>query len=120
MAKPVHFEFFGDEPAAAAEFYAAVFGWSVSQWGDEPYYLLATGEESARIDGATAGPQEHGQAMMINIAVDDLADARARVLAAGGSVLMERTAVPTVGWLIKAADPNGVVIGIIEPDIDAA
>lgn len=119
MAKPFHFEFFGEDPAAAADFYAAVFGWQVSHWGDAPYYLLSTGEESPRIDGATAGPQEHGQAMMLNIAVADLDDARDRVVQAGGTVLMERTAAPTVGWLLKVVDPNGVVVGIIQPDATA-
>lgn len=119
MAKPVHFEFFGEDPAAAANFYAAVFGWQVSRWGNAPYYLLATGEESPRIDGATAETQEHGQAMMLNIAVDDLDDAREKVVQAGGTVLMERTAVPTIGWLLKVADPNGVVVGIIQPDATA-
>ena len=113
-------EFFGEDPQAAADFYSAVFDWKVSQWGEEPYFLLATGEESPRIDGATAGPQEHGQKMMLTIAVEDLDAASDKVVAAGGTVLVERVAVPTVGWLIKAADPNGVVIGIIEPDPNAA
>ena len=53
MARPVHFEIHADDPQRAIAFYTDVFGWTVNQWGDQPYWLVSTGPtDEPGIDGA--------------------------------------------------------------------
>ena len=51
--------------------------------------------------------------------VDDLDAARERVVAAGGRITLERMAIPGVGWLIYATDPNGLHFGLLQSDQSA-
>jgi len=53
------------------------------------------------------------------VEVDDLDAARERVVAAGGRITLERMAIPGVGWLIYATDPNGLHIGLLQSDQSA-
>jgi uncharacterized protein len=36
MSRVVHFEIHAEDPQRAINFYANVFGWQFSQWGDQP------------------------------------------------------------------------------------
>lgn len=118
MSRPVHFEIHGEDPLQASEFYREVFGWQVSKWGDQDYWLFETGDGPG-IDGASAPTQEHGQKVVLTMETDDLDEAVDRVRQAGGSVLLARAPIPGVGWLAQALDPNGVLIGIMQPDESA-
>ncbi len=118
MARPVHFEIHGEDPVKAGEFYAQVFGWSFDRWGSHDYWLHGTGE-GLGIDGASAPPQEHGQKVVLTIEVDDLEEAIERTRLAGGTVLVERSAIPGIGWLAQVLDPNDVVFGILQSDESA-
>jgi predicted enzyme related to lactoylglutathione lyase len=119
MSRPVHFEIHGDDPEAAVAFYSAVFEWSVDRWGDQEYWLLATGTEGPGIDGAVAPSQDHGQRVVLTMEVDDLAAAVSRAAAAGGTVVVESAPIPGVGWLAQVLDPNGVLFGILQSDPQA-
>ncbi len=44
MPRPVHFEIHATDPAAARAFYEGVFGWRFQQWGDNPYWVVITGD----------------------------------------------------------------------------
>jgi uncharacterized protein len=114
MPRPVHFEIFGDNPEKVAAFYGSVFGWSIERWGEVPYWLADTGEGPG-IHGAIAPPNQHGQKVVLTMAVDDLDDAVALIENAGGSVLAERSTIPGVGDFAHAFDPNGVLFGILRP-----
>jgi predicted enzyme related to lactoylglutathione lyase len=119
MLRPVHFEIFGDNTAKATAFYNFVFGWKVSRWGDQDYWLYETGEGTG-IDGASAPTQEHQQRVVLTMETDDLDGTVRRARAAGGSVLLERAPIPGVGWLAQVRDPNGVLMGIMQPDEHAS
>ena len=116
MSRPIHFEIHGDDPVAATEFYSAMFGWKVEQWGDQPYWLYSTGEGGPGIDGAGAPSQEHGQKVVLTVQVDDLAASVEKTAAAGGTVIMESAPIPGVGTLAQVLDPNGVLIGLLQPE----
>src|SRR3954470_5740533 len=52
MPRPIHFEIQADDPERAMKFYKAVFDWQFNQWGDNKYWLIATGEKTdPGIDG---------------------------------------------------------------------
>jgi hypothetical protein len=118
MRRPVHFEIHVEDPEASIAFFSDVLGWRSDRWGDTPYWLQSTGEGPG-IDGAIASVQEHGQSVALTMDVDDLDAARERVVAAGGRITLERMAIPGVGWLIYATDPNGLHFGLLQSDQSA-
>lgn len=119
MNRPVHFEFNAADAEASVDFFASVFDWTVQRWGDEKYWLLSTGD-GIGIDGAIM-PSRDGQPRTVNIVEVDSVDAhRERVIAAGGEVIVEKTAMPGLGWLVYCADPGGLIFGMMESDESAA
>jgi predicted enzyme related to lactoylglutathione lyase len=118
MPRPIHFEIHGDDPIAATEFYSFLFGWKVEQWGDQPYWLYTTGEEGPGIDGATAPSQDHGQKVVLTVEVEELAASLEAAPEAGGMVVMEAAPIPGFGTLGQVLDPNGVLVGLLQP-VDA-
>ena len=127
MGRLVHFEIHASDPARLLQFYGTVFGWTGQQWGDQPYWLLTTGpEDIAGINGAITQrrgpPAEDGQAVnsFVNtIDVDDLDATLQDITQSGGSVAVEKMAVPGVGWLAYGKDPDGNIFGVMQEDPEA-
>lgn len=116
MPRVVHFEFFADDPVRAVSFYQTVFGWEAQKW-DQPYWLITTGAESEPgINGAIA-PRSAGFSGVVNtIAVPNLDESIDRIVAAGGSVVQPRSAIPGIGWLAYCRDTEGNLFGILQAD----
>lgn len=119
MNRVVHFELNTSDAASSVKFFADVFDWRVDRWGDEEYWLVGTGDGEG-IDGAVM-PSRDGQPRTVNtIEVESVDDAVRRVTEAGGVVVVEKMAVPGIGWLIYCTDPGGVLFGCMENDEAAA
>ncbi len=109
----VHFAIHADDVERARRFYESVFGWRFESWGPPGFYVVDTGTpEHPGIHGALHQRLEPltGTGMRgftCTIAVDDLAEIRRRVVAAGGSVLHDETVIPTVGRHIACLDTEG-------------
>jgi predicted enzyme related to lactoylglutathione lyase len=117
MPRVVHFELPADEPDRAAAFYKSIFGWSFDKWGAEEYWLITTGEKGQPgIDGGMGRRSPHNQAVVNTVDVPSVDDYSAKVLAAGGKILMPKVAIPTVGWLAYCQDTEGNAFGIMEED----
>jgi uncharacterized protein len=124
MARPVHFEIHADDPQRAIAFYTDVFGWTVNQWGDQPYWLVSTGpKDEPGIDGAilprmgdrpTAGAPVVG--MVNTMQVDDLDMALAKALERGGVLALDKMVIPGVGTVAYVLDSEANVIGILQPE----
>lgn len=128
MPRPVHFEIHASDPAALRTFYESVFGWTFTQWGEVPYWLITTGKPGEPgIDGGMlprqgAAPEE-GQAVNAYVITVDVPDCQAyvdRAVAAGGTLAMPRTATPGIGWLAYVKDPDGNIVGLMQNDPTAA
>src|SRR5271154_4240373 len=110
-----HFAIHADDVERARKFYGSVFGWTFQDIG-------APMADFCQIrDGAGNGLAPLGaiQSRKFNsapqpvigfecsIAVDDV-DAVARAVEAnGGKIVMPKTAIPSVGWVIKFLDTEG-------------
>jgi predicted enzyme related to lactoylglutathione lyase len=120
MGRVTHFEFNVQNPQRAAEFYQRVFGWTIEKWqGPLDYWLVMTGDEvEPGIDGGI-GPT--GGAVGSNIVIDvtSVDEVTEQVLAAGGTIVSPRTAVPGVGWTAYYQGPEGIVFGVMESDPSA-
>lgn len=121
MAKVVHFEIPVDDPERATAFYRSSLGWDISGFGDMPYWLVRGGaEDEPGADGALIARGDVHQHPVLIVGVGSVADALARVEAAGGRVVQGRMAVPGVGWSAYVEDTEGNIVGLFEPDTAAA
>ena len=130
MSRAVHFEIHAANPPAVIDFYRTLFGWSFNKWEAGDYWMIHTGaREQPGIDGGllprqgpSPAPGASPNAFVITIDVDDI-DALLDRIASGkprGQVAMPKTAVPGIGWLAYARDPDGNLFGMMQADTTAA
>ena len=126
MPRVVHFEIQADEPERAIAFYSGLFGWKFTAWSGSEYWLIDTGSEGAGINGGLVrrrGPPpvalQSVNAYVCTIGVDGLDETLERAVASGAAIAVPKQAIPGVGWLAYAKDPEGNIFGILQPDQDA-
>jgi predicted enzyme related to lactoylglutathione lyase len=124
MPRPVHFEMNFENLDRAKEFYGNVFGWSFKKYGDEamPYWLVTSGPDGEPgINGGFMGRMPGMQPGTVNtMGVESVDKAVETIKAAGGTIAMEKMAVPGMGWVAYAKDPEGSLFGVFEMDSAAA
>src|SRR5580700_7836825 len=121
MARITHFEIPANDPEKLTAFYEKVFNWKFSKWGGPAEYWLAkTGEGEPGIDGAVMRRKHPEQPLVNSLTVTNVDDSVAAVLANGGSIALEKMAVPGVGWLAYCKDPEGTIFGMMQNDASAA
>lgn len=118
MNRFTHFELATNDLQKTAAFYRAVFGWQIQKWeGPVEYWLVTTGDETAPgINGGLmqTGPDFKGT---INTAeVEDIDAILAKVLENGGEIVLEKGAIPGVGYQAYFKDNTGIVVGLHQAD----
>jgi predicted enzyme related to lactoylglutathione lyase len=123
MNRVVHFEIYTDKPEAVQPFYENVFGWKFKKFEGGPmeYWLVTTGDDKdPGINGGLTRPREGQQPVTLNtLAVESLDQTIKKIEDRGGKICVPKMAIPKVGWLAYAEDPDGNVFGIMEPDTNA-
>lgn len=126
MGRIVHFEIHYDDAQRAMKFYEAVFGWEFQKWeGPFEYWLIMTGpEDQPGIDGGLTQrvkpvTGDDVIAYVCTVDVDDIDAAIVSALANGGSIALEKNAVPGVGWLVYFKDTEGNIVGAMQSDPQA-
>jgi predicted enzyme related to lactoylglutathione lyase len=126
MSRVVHFEIHADVPQRAANFYQSVFDWQITKWeGPAEYWLITTGPKTEPgIDGAILPRMQpiNGDsviAYVCTIDVPSVDDAIAKITKTGGTIALEKMAVPHVGWLAYAKDTEGNIFGVLQNDPSA-
>ena len=117
-----HAEVFGADPAALAEFYHAVLGWSVTQAEGVDYWRIAAdpgGAPNAFAGGIARRPDFMPAGWLPYARVDDVGACVAEALRRGGTLLREATPVPRTGWYAVIADPEGNAFAVFQPDATA-
>ena len=118
MLRVSHFEVGADDPERLAKFYQEVFGWTIQKWdGPMDYWLVMTGPEGTPgIDGGIARKGEGEGGTINSIDVPDCDEYVAKIEAAGGTIVLPKTAVPGVGWLAYLKDTEGNTFCIMQED----
>jgi predicted enzyme related to lactoylglutathione lyase len=128
MPRPIHFEIHADNTERAIAFYSRLFGWKFSQWADQPYWLVKTGEAGTPgIDGGLLprrgpGPADMAavNAFVCTVDVSDLDAMVTRLVEAGGTIALPKMPIPTMGWLAYGKDTEGNLFGMMQMDAKAA
>jgi uncharacterized protein len=127
MGRIVHFEIQASQPQALAEFYTELLGWSISKWEGADYWLIDTGPaDQPGINGGLlprSGPApvevQAVNAFVCTAGVESLDATLAKAMSLGATVALPKNAVPGVGWLAYIKDPDGNVLGLLQPDESA-
>jgi len=114
MPNPLcHFEFMTGDPQACQAFYHKVFDWQFDDTSMPGYTLIKPGIEPN--GGMMKKPDQNLAACLhVYFQVTDLNETLSRTEDAGGKVIVPRTTIPHVGVYAMIADPEGVVIGLLE------
>lgn len=115
-----HFEIPFDDGERARSFYRSVFGWEVEEVAEMDYTFVQTGphndEGYATEPGYIGGGMFQRQAPIatpvLTIEVDDIAAAMAAVVANGGAVVSEPSAVGEMGIAGYFTDSEGNLMGV--------
>jgi uncharacterized protein len=123
MNRVTHFEIYTADPKALQPFYEQVFGWKFNKFEGGPieYWLINTGDEKGPgINGGITLPREGQSPGTLNtVAVESLGETIKKIEQRGGKICVPKMAIPKIGWLAYAEDPQGNVFGIMEPDEEA-
>lgn len=126
MNRVIHFEIHAENVERAVEFYRSVFGWQVEDWSEYsgmPYFGVTTGEDGPGINGAIM--QRMGANMdvggpvagaVLTLGTGDFDATAEKILAAGGTVAMEKMALPGMAWQGYFHDTENNVFGVHQPD----
>jgi predicted enzyme related to lactoylglutathione lyase len=115
MGRVVHFEIHAGDCDRAERFYREVFGWRIDRWEGSPidYRLVTTGDPAGPgINGAITerrGPAPGDDAPMSGFVCTE------RAAAAGGRRVVEPRDVEGVGRVAYFRDPEGNVVGALQP-----
>jgi hypothetical protein len=125
----VHFELYGTEPERLVDFYSELLGWSFERFGEMPYWMINTGDESIGLDtpgrginGGLAqreGPRPEAGAPVngcnIVVGVEDVDVIFARALELGATQSLAPEDMAGVGRVAYLLDPDGNLLGLISP-----
>ncbi len=120
-----HFAINADDVNRARRFYEKVFGWRFEAWGPPGFLKIATSD--GRDPGLLGALQKRRELIAgeptvgfeCTVAVADVDAVAAAVVAGGGTILIPRTLIPTVGHLIFFRDPEGNAVGAMQYDSNA-
>lgn len=121
-----HFEIHSSDPQRSAAFYSELFGWEIAQWGDQPYWLINTGNEGPGINGGLLPRRGDsplsGQAVNAYVCtanVESVDHSVEKAVSLGGAIALPKMGIPKVGWLAYIADPDGNIFGMMQNDPEA-
>lgn len=131
MQRVIHFEIHAADVPGVVAFYTEVFGWKAEDWSGfagMPYFGVTTGDDGDMgINGAIMQRQGDDPApgsavagAVLTIGSGDFDADAERILAAGGSLALPKSALPGMAWQGYFIDPAGNVFGLHQPDENAA
>jgi predicted enzyme related to lactoylglutathione lyase len=124
----VHFEIPADDVARAKKFYSDVFGWEISLMpGPYEYDGVRTTEtaesgmpKSFGVNGGLYQRMKPGQSPINDIGVEDIDSYSAKLVEAGGEILVPKMPVPGHGWMVHFKDPENNVLALWQHDRSVA
>jgi hypothetical protein len=108
----VHVEFHAREPARVKEFYGKVFGWKFKEMPEMEYTLFEA--PSPPNGGLQKAGENLGPGVLNYILSKSIDDTTRKIKAAGGTIVVPKTPIPSVGWFAVFKDPDGTVQALYE------
>lgn len=120
MNKVVHFEIPMDNKERAMKFYQNVFEWNLQDMPEMNYVVANSVEVDDKMMPKVAGAINGGMAMRngtfqsLSFAVDveDIDAAAKKVVAEGGMIVKEKTAIGDMGFIVYFKDTEGNMLSL--------
>ncbi len=121
MNKVSHFEIPYEDQERAQKFYEEVFGWQITKFSDEGYYLAFTTKsdpntmmpsELGAINGGLLKRDSTAKNPLLVIDVPNIDDHIKKIEDAGGELIMPKVRVGDSGFFARVTDTEGNVIAI--------
>ena len=113
----VHFEVPADDVERAKKFYQDLFGWKIEP-AEGGYNLINVGDPGP--GGGMMARQAPGQGITVYINVESVDDYSKKIQSLGGTIIMPKTAVPTMGYFAVFMDTEGNALALWEENAQAA
>jgi len=114
----VHIDIPANDPERATNFYKNVFGWTIQKLeGPTPYWLISTGDPAApggSIGAGVAKREEAWQSVTPTIDVPSADEYAKKIEAEGGTIIVPKTLIPGIGYLVTFKDTEDNVFSILE------
>jgi hypothetical protein len=123
--KLTHFAIHIDDMDRAKRFYEDVFDWGFASYGATDFLQIKSDRtENGELIGALQSRNYSPVADKIiglecTIGVSNLDETTDKVKNNGGQILMPKTAIPWVGWIVKFLDTEGNLVCAMQGDPDA-
>ncbi len=111
-----HFEIPADDVVRAKEFYKNLFGWQISDVEGD-YHLIQTGENE--VGGGMMKRVVPQQQPVMYFEVESVDDYIRKIQQLGGSIIVPKMPVPTMGYFAQALDTEGNAFAIWQSDPQA-
>jgi uncharacterized protein len=116
MDKIVHFEIPADDVKRAIKFYEKNFGWKFKEFSGMNYYsIIAKDQSGDGINGGLMKRPKPGHPFTNYIAVDSIDKSMKNIISSGGKMCMKKTPIGSMGWIAAFTDPEGNMLGLVEP-----
>jgi predicted enzyme related to lactoylglutathione lyase len=115
MTRPVvHFEIRGKDPQRLAEFYRALFGWSIEDANPMGIMTIlhGIGGPEEGVGGHIRGAEAPGISIFVQVV--DLDETLRKAVEMGGRAVMQPFDVPGGPTVAQMADPEGNLVGLVK------
>jgi uncharacterized protein len=106
-----HFAIHANDVNRTKQFYESVFSWKCETYDHARDFLQIRSTEGKVLGAIQSRKYNPGKQDLLgfecSINVDDVEATARAVEAAGGTILMKKTAIPHVGWIVKFSDTEG-------------
>ncbi len=120
MSKVIHFEIPCKRSKRSIKFYKNIFNWKFKKWGKDDFWLIKTGPKNeGGIHGSLIKKNNLHQVITNTISVKNIDKTIKKIIKEGGKILMDKTAIPGIGFLVYFSDPDQNLIGIMQADENA-
>lgn len=119
-----HFSINVNDMSRAQEFYEGVFGWKIHAYGPPGFFMIETVAPDAKPIPMVASMQGRRQlkpGVVMNgfectISVADIDAAITAIVKFGGTIVMAKCTLPSIGHLVFFEDPEGNLAGAMQYD----
>lgn len=115
-----HFAIYIDDMERAKDFYSNLFGWDYNSYGAEDFLQIkdSSGTEASLIGALQSRKYSPIDDRIIgfecSIAVTDIDAIIKKIETCKGKLVMPKTEIPHVGWLVKFLDTEGNILCAVQ------
>lgn len=115
-----HFAIYIDDIDRAKAFYSNLFGWDYNSYGQDDFLQIKdSSDDDSKLIGALQSRKyspidEKIIGFECSVSVEDIDAIISKIEANNGKIVMPKTEIPYVGWLVKFLDTEGNIVCAVQ------